>query len=344
MTLLDLTRAPQTDPLDIYRYRDGIYAVDLLIAGVVGLDFFSWLAEWPSDLAGVCRGLELAERPADVMLTLFAANGLVRCEGGVFRVTELAREHLVKGSPWFLGPYYASLKDRPVCADLLRVLRTGKPANWGSSKSEKEWSKAMESEEFAASFTAAMDCRGIYLGRAVAAALDLRGRRRLLDIAGGSGIYACAIAAAHPHLQAVVLEKPPVDTVARRLIAQRGCAERVSVTAGDMFTDALPGDCDVHLFSNVLHDWDVLVVKQLLAKSHAALASGGLLVIHDMHLNADKTGPLPVAEYSVILMHSTEGRCFGVGEMGSWLQEAGFTEVQFQLTTADRSLLTARKA
>ena len=249
MTPLDLTRAPQTNPLEIYRYRDGIYAVDLLLAGVVGLDFFTWLAAQPADLAGICRGLELHERPADVMLTLFAANGLVRRDGdGVFHVTELAREHLVKGSPWFLGPYYASLKDRPVCQDLLRVLRTDKPANWGSSKGEKEWTKAMADEAFAASFTAAMDCRGILLGRAVAAALDLLGRRRLLDIAGGSGIYACAIAAAHAHMEAIVLERPPVDAVARTLIAQRGFADRVSVATGDMFTQPLPGDCDVHLF------------------------------------------------------------------------------------------------
>ena len=38
-------------------------------------------------------------------------------------------------------------------------------------KSEKEWTKAMEEPDFAQRFTAAMDCRGIYLGRAVAAAL-----------------------------------------------------------------------------------------------------------------------------------------------------------------------------
>ena len=223
--MLDLTRAPQSDPLRLYRYRDGIYAVDLLIAAVVHLDFFTWLDARPADPATICRELGLAARPVDVMLTLFTANGFVRREHGVFHVTAVAREHLVKGSPWFLGPYFGSLKDRPVALDLLKVLRTDKPANWGSSKSEKEWTKAMEEPDFAERFTAAMDCRGIYLGRAVAQALDLRGRARLLDIAGGSGIYACAISAAHPHLRATVLEKPPVDRVASQLIAGRGHAD-----------------------------------------------------------------------------------------------------------------------
>ena len=342
--MLDLTSAPHADPLRIYRYRDGIYAVDLLNAAVVHLDFFSWLAAHPADVATICRELELAERPVDVMLTLFTANGFVRQEKGVFHVTEVAREHLVQGSPWFLGPYFASLKDRPVTLDMVKVLRTGKPANWGSSKSEKEWSKAMEEPDFAERFTAAMDCRGIYLGRAVAQALDTGVRTRLLDIAGGSGIYACAITAAHPHVHATVFEKSPVDKVAGQLIAARGYAERVSVQAGDMFNDPLPTGFDMHLFSNVLHDWDTPVVKRLLEKSFAALPPGGLLVIHDMHLDREKSGPLPVAEYSVILMHSTEGKCYSLGELEDLFRAVGFRDLKHQPTTADRSIVTAVKA
>ena len=73
----DLTRQPVTDPTDIYRYRDGLYAVDLLSAAITGLDFFTWLAKNPSDLPALCRSLEIQERSADDMLTLFTAMGLV---------------------------------------------------------------------------------------------------------------------------------------------------------------------------------------------------------------------------------------------------------------------------
>src|SRR6185369_5274398 len=157
-----------------------------------------------------------------------------------------------------------------------------------------------------------MDCRGVYLGAAAARALDTRGLTRLLDVAGGSGIYACAIVAKHPHLRATVLEKRPVDSVARRAIERRGFSSKVDVIAGDMLTEEFPGDCDVHLISNVLHDWDEPVVKLLLGKSFRALKPGGLLVIHDAHLNETKTGTVPVAKYSALLMHSTEGKCYSV--------------------------------
>ena len=68
-----------------------------------------------------------------------------------------------------------------------------------------------------------------------------------------------------------------------------------------------------------------------------------MLAIHDAHINAEKSGPLPVAEYSVILMHSTEGKCYSVAEMNGYLAEAGFVEMEHHPTAADRSVIIARK-
>lgn len=352
--MLDLTLTPATDPTSVYRYRDGLYAVDLLTAAITEFDFFTWLAANPSDLPTICHHFGTAERPTDVMLTLFTANHFITHTPPspsssptpatpIFHTTAVAREHLVSTSPFFLGPYYASLKERPVVRDFITILRTDRPANWGSYKTEKTWTEAMLTDEFATTFTAAMDCRGFTLGPALAQKIPAAGRTRLLDIAGGSGIYACTIAAHHPHLSATVFERPPVDAIARRMIAKRGYADRVSVVAGDMFNDPLPRDHDVHLFSNVLHDWDVAKVRPLLAASYAALPPGGLLVIHDAHLNADKTGPLPVAAYSALLMSVTEGKCYATSEMETLLAEAGFRDFAFAETIADRSVLTACK-
>lgn len=340
---MDLTRLPATDPLELYRYRDGLYAVDLLTAAITEFDFFTWLAARPATPEDICAQFGLSARPVDVMLSLFCADGFLRRDGGRLHVAPVAAEHLVSTSPFFLGPYYASLKERPVVRDFVKILRTGKPANWGSYRHEKEWSEAMLTPEFATSFTAAMDCRGAYLGAALARAVDLTGKTRLLDIAGGSGIYACALVARHTHLRATVFERPPVDGIARTMIGQRGFADRVDVIAGDMFSAPLPAGCDVHLYSNVLHDWDTDKVRPLLAASFRALPAGGLLLVHDAHLNADKTGPLPVAKYSALLMSVTEGKCYSVAEMETLLGEAGFREPHFAATVADRSVITARK-
>src|SRR5689334_21719164 len=103
--MTDLRAVPQTDPVDIYRVRDGIYAADMLLTGIVHLDFFSWLATRTATREDVCRAFETMDRPTDVMLTLFAAMGLIEEQWDLYRLTDLGREHLVRSSPWFLGPY-----------------------------------------------------------------------------------------------------------------------------------------------------------------------------------------------------------------------------------------------
>ena len=340
-----LTAPAATDPTLLYRYRDGIYAADLLTAAIVHFDLFTWLARQPATFDEICEAFGFARRPADVLLTLAAAAGLVRNASGRYELTATAREHLVAGSPFHLGPYYASLGDRPVVMDFVRVLRSGQPAHWGATEDGADWHQAMEDDAFARTFTEAMDCRGLLLAQALVGQLNLEGRTRLLDVGGGSAIYACVIAAHHPGLQAVVLEQPPVDRIARRLIDARDCQAQVQVRSGSFFDpEAWPRDCDVHLFSNVLHDWGLAEIRQLLRTSHECLPPGGLLVIHEAFINADRTGPLPVAEYSAILMHSTRGKCYATSEYEALLTALGFEDVTCAETTVDRGVMTARKA
>lgn len=339
----DLTRFPDTDPTALLRARDGLYASEMLGAAVVGLDFFTWLGQSPAPAGAICASLGLAERPVDVMLTLFSAMGLVENSHGIFCATKKAREFLVRDSPWFLGPYYSSFADRPVCQLLLEILRTDKPSAWANRKGGKPWAQAMEDLAFTREFTRAMDSRGMYLGPALARQLDLGNHHHLLDIGGGSGIYACCIVAAHLAMKATVFEKTPVDGATREWIARRGLSERVGVVAGDMFAGPLTSGCDVHLWSNALHDWDTPTVKALVAKSFAALPPSGMIAIHDAHISREKNGPLSVAAYSVFLMASTEGKCYSLGEMDDILSEAGFEGIELRNTAADHSVITARK-
>jgi hypothetical protein len=116
----DLTTFPTTDPVGLDRVRDGMYAGDMLLTALVHLDLFTRLDRQPATKAEICRAFNIVDRPADVMLTLLAAMGLVEERKGVFHLTPLAHEHLVSSSPWFLGPSYASLKERPVCLDQIR--------------------------------------------------------------------------------------------------------------------------------------------------------------------------------------------------------------------------------
>lgn len=342
-----LATPPETDPAQILRYRDRQYAAELLAVAIRHLDFFTWLSEHAGcDTAAVRTRFDLAERPADVLLTLCRANGFVSTDAeGCHELTQLAREHLVKGSPWYLGPYYAPIEDTPITQGYLEVLRTGKPANWQAKAEGDDWHESMLDEDFAKGFTDLMNCRGTALGQVLAQKVAplLEGRASVLDVGGGSGIYAATMMAANPTLRGVVLEQPPVDAITRSEIARHGLSDRIEVQSGDMFAGAWPEGHDVVLLSNVLHDWDFPEVRRLLEKAFSTLPLGGLLVIHEAFLHDDKTGPLPVAEYSALLMNITQGKCYTPGEYGAVLEELGFKVGPYQDTLADRGFMTAVK-
>jgi acetylserotonin N-methyltransferase len=89
---------------------------------------------------------------------------ILQRDNGIFRLTDLAREHLVR-IHLGLSDLITRPEDRPVCKDFRRIAhRTGE---LGQLQNERT-GRAMEDETFASQFTAAMDCRGVYLGQAVA--------------------------------------------------------------------------------------------------------------------------------------------------------------------------------
>lgn len=343
----NLSLPPTTNPAQILRYRDRQYAAEFLAAAIARFDFFTWLnnnAEATTE--SICDHFEWAPRPADVLLTLCRANGFIITDAeDRSTLTTLAKEHLVNGSPWFLGPYYAPIQDTPIVQGFLEVLRAGKPANWQAQVDGDDWHESMMSEDFARGFTQLMNCRGIAMGQALAKAIAplIGNRARLLDVGGGSGIYASTMLAAHKRLTGAVFEQPPVDAIAREEIVKHGLSERLDVISGDMFKDAWPNDADILLLSNVLHDWDLPEVRTLLEKSADALPSGGLLIVHEAFINNDKTGPLPVAEYSALIANITRGKCYTPQEYGDIAEELGFEVAPYQDTVADRGFMTAVK-
>lgn len=342
MTHKDLRSPSRTDPSELIRLRDSIYAPDLLIAAAGCMDLFTVIHSMCPDFREVCAHFGLDERCADVMLTYFVSLELITIVDGTYTLTEKASEFLTSTSPRSLLPYYATQKERPIVEKMMHALKTGEPQSWGAKKDEPDWAKAMEDPGFADRFTAGMDSRGAFYAPGIIRNFDFGRYGSVLDVGGASGIYVASILQHYPDLTGGILEKSPVDRIAEVAVLKKGMQDKIRIYEGDMF-ESIPTGFDIHLFSHVLHDWNMEQNTVLIRNSFGSLNRGGVIMIHDAHLNADKTGPLSVAEYSVLLMFSTCGKSYSVSELGEAMEAAGFTEIRETKTTGNRSIITGHK-
>ncbi len=321
---------PSTDPTPIFEHFRGSYATELLTAAVAHFNLFGLLAEGGLPFDELRRRLGLEKRPAHVLVTALRAMGLLRCDhAGEIALTPLAREHLVPGAEFDVGDYVGLAAAAPHVLAMVERLRTNHPAGAdgddGAAFIYREGvASAMEQSALARHFTLALAGRAKNVAPHLAQVAPLEGASTLLDVAGGTGLYAIACLQRHPALRAIVLDRPEVLKVAAEFREASGVADRLELLAGDMFTDALP-PADAILLSNVLHDWDEPDCRRLISRCTAALPAGGRLLIHDVFLHDALDGPLPIALYSAALFTLTEGRAYSAAEYGAWLRDAGLT-------------------
>ncbi len=321
---------PTTDPTPIFELFRGSYGTELLTAAVVEFDLFRRLAEQPKSFDDLRVEIGLQCRPAVVLLTALRAMGLLTVDQNArLMLTPLGREHLVPDSEFDVSGYIALAGQSPGVREMVERLRTNRPAGTDADKEigtafiyREGTDSAMEAEASARFLTMSLAGRAKNVAPVLAERVSLEGVTTLLDVGGGSGIYSIAWLRRHPTLRAIVWDRPEVLKVAREMAEQFGVADRLECVPGDMFVDPVPA-ADAILLSNILHDWDEPECRELVQRCAAVLPSGGRLLIHDVLLNDDHSGPLPIALYSAALFTLTEGRAYSAREFQSWLTNAG---------------------
>jgi SAM-dependent methyltransferase len=318
------------DPTPIFELFRGNYATELLTSAVAHFDVFGKLANGPIGFEEFREVLGLAPRPANVLVTALRAMGLIAVDSnGRLQATELGSTFLVPATGYDIGGYLGLAAKSPGVVEMVERLRTNRPANAEEGEPGAAFifreglESAMEREVEARSLTLALAGRARNVAPVLADVYPLDGVSTLLDVAGGSGLYGIAWLLRHPGLCVILWDRPEVLKVAAELAAEHGVADRLDLVAGDMFSDPVPVGADAILLSNVLHDWDVPECRILVNICAKALAPGGRLLIHDVFLDDDHGGPLPIALYSAALFTITEGRAYSRAEYAGWLADAG---------------------
>jgi len=292
------------------------------------------LGAGPATAAKIAADRRLDADMAEKVLIVLAALGLAARRGAGWQLTAKARATLVAASPFYQGHAIAHSAQVGVFWNDLEQIVRGKKGGWVLVKkggppirSHRDFILAMHNMATA--------------GRAAELAdrVDLKGRRTLMDIGGGPGSYAMALCERNPHLKATVFDLPETVEIARRNIARLGMADRVAAIVGDWNKDEFGRGNDAVLLSSIMHGpTDQAEMK--LEKACRSLVAGGLLIVQDFLMNADKTGPLIPALFNVMV------GAFSLPEMMGRIRAAGFSKIRVKPMPKDAgtTVITAVKS
>jgi SAM-dependent methyltransferase len=180
-------------------------------------------------------------------------------------------------------------------------------------------------------FINAMDCLVKARGDSVAVtkALDWQDVGELLDIGSGPATYPIGICKSFPNIRATILDLPGTLTITERYVRDAGMAHRIKLIAGDYRKDPLRGDYDVIFLSNIIHGEDYGQNEALVAKLSRHLKPSGRIVIKDHILDETRANPPVGAIFSLLMLLTTSGgRCYSFGEIKSWMERAGLSQVE----------------
>lgn len=272
--------------------------------------------------------------PLRIALELLTASGALCLDQDGYALSEAARLYLLEDSP------LAMMLPPPVMnARVLKLLRRGETTGSG-----RQWRKgqAHRPEYWAIK----QHVISFPLGFALASRGWLAGAKEVLDVAGGAGSVAVALASQYPGMHLHLLELPGSLPIAERFIAQYGLSQRITCTGQDMFSNQpwpASGELDAVLFTNIFHDWDLAGCQLLAEKAFAALKPGGRVLIQEALLNDDQPGPVWTAAFSLSLAMNTYGRQYRRRELQPLLERAGFSAVQVHPLLGYYSTLAGEK-
>ena len=307
-----------------------------VVAFAQEIGLFELLAKAPATPESVARVFGTTSRATEAVIAVLAALGFLQQDAGAFSLSPVGKTYLLPSSPL----YYSDLI--PPDDSSLQRLRIAFQAGIEPPKPLAVRISDL-SEEHISRFIGRMHMLTLPAAGAVAQQPVFQNLQRLLDVGGGSGSLAMAIAAHNPHINITLMDLAQVCHIAAQNTAQLGLSGQIRTHAGDMFRDEWPKNYDGVLFGNVFHDWDQESCRALAQHALASLRPGGSILLHEMPLNNTKDGPLTVACLSIAMLISEKGKQYTFQEFDSLLTQVGFVDVTTTKTFGYYHLIQAKK-
>jgi hypothetical protein len=177
-------------------------------------------------------------------------------------------------------------------------------------------------------------------GGALAAAYDFSSVRKLVDVGGGHGTLLTLLLERHPHLRAILLDRPEVIQSARQALKTSRHGGAVEPVAGD-FLESVPAGADAYLLKHVIHDWDDEHCVRILSNCRRAMAPGGRVLIVESVLSERPASAITKLIDLEMLVMTRGGRERTEPEYAALLERAGLQLARLIPTQSPVSVLEA---
>jgi len=333
----------QPTPDSILQIGLGFWGSKVLLSAVeIGL--FTTLAEGPADLTSLSKRLALHDRGARDFLDALVALKMLDRKDGLYSNTPTTALFLDRTKPSYVG-------------GLLEMANARLYESWGrltqALKTGRSQSEAKDAEDlFAALYADPAKLRGfleamsgVSLGaaQAIAEKFSWKDYKTFVDVGPAQGMVPVTLAQHHPHLKGIGFDLPAVKPIFEEFVAKNGLSARVTFEGGSFFTDALP-KADVIIMGHILHDWNLEEKRMLLAKAHAALDTGGALIVYEALIDDERRENAFGLLMSLNMLIETLGGFDYTGaDCQGWMREAGFSSTSVTHLVGPDSMVVAIK-
>lgn len=306
------------------------------------LGFFKLLSGKSLSIQNISDYLKINERAVQAVISCCCAMGLIESrDGKTYQLSQSSESYLNEDSSTYYGGVFDLLiKQIEIMSfEIVKksILTNTPQINGGVDVfsdsvglgSTRDFVKATHQKAIAPAF---------YWTRL----LKLDAYSQFVDIGGGSGIHTIAACLNNPSLRGIVCDRKPVLFYAKEYIEEFNLAARISLQKIDIWEDPFPPG-DVYFLSDIFHDWSKEKCISLAEKCFQSLPQDGLIVLHEMLFNENKTGPFLSAAYNMKMMLWTEGQQFSHFEVQEILYEAGFPSVKILKSLGNWSLIVGEK-
>lgn len=152
------------------------------------------------------------------------------------------------------------------------------------------------------------------------------GDTSLLDLGAGAGAYSQAFLAAHPGARATLVDRHEVLALAAGWLGP--LAGRARFVEGDAAAVDLGGGHGAVLLANLLHLHSPDMCARLCAAAARAVAPGGVVVVKDLRVDDDRSGPIEGLLFALNMALYTEaGDVYSTSQLRAWLADAGLVDL-----------------